>query len=204
MVVFDDPVSSLDAEVLFIVSSLIRQVFRDLRASIGHVRQVFVLTHNIYFHKEVSYDSKGTDAALKDPSFWIVRKRDRASTVRQSTNNPIKTSYELLWSEVRNWDASNLNLQNTLRRILEHYFKILGGISLDTLAEKFAGKDQIGCRSLLSWVNDGSHSTYDDLYASLDANSVETHVRIFGEIFEKSDHRAHYDMMMRGADAAQR
>lgn len=56
VVVFDDPVSSLDADVLFVVSALIRRVISDVRQGIGNVRQVFVLTHNIYFHKEVSFD----------------------------------------------------------------------------------------------------------------------------------------------------
>lgn len=55
VVVFDDPVSSLDSEVLFIVSSLIRSLFDDARGGRGAVKQVFVMTHNVYFHKEVSY-----------------------------------------------------------------------------------------------------------------------------------------------------
>ena len=52
---FDDPVPSLDSDVLF-VSSLIRRVLDDACAGIRQVKQVFVLTHNIYFHKEVSFD----------------------------------------------------------------------------------------------------------------------------------------------------
>jgi len=51
-------IKHLDSDVLFIVSALIRKVVGDVRAGKGSVWQVFVLTHNIYFHKEVSYDRK--------------------------------------------------------------------------------------------------------------------------------------------------
>lgn len=38
--------------------------------------------------------------------------------MEKQQNNPIKTSYELLWAEVRNENRSNVTIQNTLRRIL--------------------------------------------------------------------------------------
>ncbi|MBU2655731.1 AAA family ATPase [Acidomonas methanolica] len=56
VIVFDDPISSLDSDILFIVSSLIKRVFELSHARNSVIRQVFVLTHNIYFHKEVSFD----------------------------------------------------------------------------------------------------------------------------------------------------
>jgi wobble nucleotide-excising tRNase len=57
IVVFDDPVSSLDSDVLFIVSSLIKSLFDHVRENKGNIKQIFVLTHNVYFHKEVAYTS---------------------------------------------------------------------------------------------------------------------------------------------------
>jgi wobble nucleotide-excising tRNase len=59
----------------------------------------------------------------------------------------------------------------------------------------FEGKEKLTCKSLFSWVNDGSHSAHDDLYISNDS-SVETYLKVFKAIFEKSDHLAHYKMMM--------
>lgn len=58
VVVFDDPVSSLDSEILFIVSSLIKGIFEEIRNGTGHIKQVFMLTHNVYFHKEVTFQFK--------------------------------------------------------------------------------------------------------------------------------------------------
>src|SRR5690606_25986960 len=127
---------------------------------------------------------------------WVVRKKDSHSKLEKSTTNPISTSYDLLWSEVRRSDRSNMTIQNTLRRILENYFKILGGIDLHALCEKFDGQERIICKSLVSWINDGSHFAHDDLYVAPDGAEVEAYLKVFEEIFKRSDHYAHYKMMM--------
>ncbi|MBE7527231.1 MAG: AAA family ATPase [Burkholderiales bacterium] len=196
VVVFDDPVSSLDSEVLFIVSSLIKGLFDEVRSGTGHIKQVFVLTHNVYFHKEITYNQKRNDKALTEETFWIVRKQDSISKVEKRDANPISTSYDLLWSEVRREDRSKLTIQNTLRRILENYFKILGGVDLNSLYEKFEGQEKLICKSLVSWVNDGSHFAHDDLYVAPDDTQIDTYLKVFEEVFKKSDHHAHYRMMM--------
>ena len=197
IVVFDDPVSSLDSDILFIVGSLIKGLFDEVRSGTGHIKQIFVMTHNVYFHKEVTYNSKRpNNGKLKEESFWIVRKPGLVSNVEEHPTNPIKTSYQLLWAEVQKPERSNLAIQNTLRRILENYFKILGGIEFDQLCTMFDGKEKIICRSLCSWVHDGSHYAHDDLYVSIDDSTVDTHLKIFRAIFTKSGHAAHYKMMM--------
>lgn len=196
IVVFDDPVSSLDSDILFIVGSLIKGLFDEVRAGTGHIKQIFVLTHNVYFHKEVTYNPKRKDVAMNEESFWIVRKPGLASKVDKHPTNPIKTSYELLWAEVRKPESSNLAIQNTLRRILENYFKILGGIEFDDLCAMFEGKEKLICKSLFSWVHDGSHYAHDDLYVSIDDSMVDSYLKVFRAIFDESGHSAHYKMMM--------
>lgn len=196
--VFDDPISSLDSEILFIVSSLIKKVFERCRDEEDGLKQVFVLTHNVYFFKEVSFNMKRGDAALNEETFWIVTKTKNVSKVVGHETNPIKTSYELLWSDVRNHNQSTFTIQNTLRRILENYFKILGGIDHDELCEKFEGNEKLICRGLFSWVNAGSHWANDDLYTTIGEEEVEKYLEVFKKIFEKSGHKAHYDMMMTG------
>ncbi|MDV6341805.1 AAA family ATPase [Nitrosomonas sp. Is24] len=199
IVVFDDPVSSLDSDILFIVSSLIKGLFDEVRAGTGHIKQIFVLTHNVYFHKEVTYSPKQKGVSPKERTYWIVRKPGLVSKLDKHPTNPIKTSYELLWAEVRKPERSNLAIQNTLRRILENYFKILGGIEFDQLCAMFEGKERIICKSLCSWVHDGSHYAHDDLYVSIDNTMVESYLKVFRAIFDKSGHSAHYKMMMSDA-----
>lgn len=53
VLVIDDPVCSLDSTVLFIVSSLIKEMIKQVKIGVGNIRQLIVLTHNVYFHKEI-------------------------------------------------------------------------------------------------------------------------------------------------------
>ncbi len=199
VVVFDDPVSSLDSEILFIVGSLIKKVFDEARSGSSLIKQVFVLTHNVYFHKEVSFNHLRNDKALKDETFWVVRKPAKHSKLEKHEGNPIQTSYELLWSEVKNPNPSLLTIQNVMRRILENYFKFFGGIEPREVCSRLQGKDQMICNSLLSWVNDGSHYAQDDIYVSLDQGAVQSYLKVFHLIFNLSEHEAHYKMMMGAA-----
>lgn len=197
VVVFDDPVSSLDNDVLFIVSTLIRELLQDIRDKKGTVKQVFVLTHNIYFHKEITFSRKRSGNLLGEETFWLVKKDGLNSVVEKQNSNPIKTSYELLWDEVKSSNRNNVAIQNNLRRILENYFKLLGNIPLDEIYRDFEGEDKLKCKSLCSWINDGSHSAFDeDFYTPLDVGMIDKYLEVFKEIFIKSGHISHYNMMM--------
>lgn len=196
VVVFDDPVSSLDSDILFIVSSLIKGLFDEVRTGAGYIKQIFVLTHNVYFHKEITFNQNRQDKAMNEETFWVIHKHIIGSKIEQHTSNPIKTSYELLWAEIRKPNPSNLTIQNTMRRILENYFKILGGVDPYKICELFEGKEKLICKSLFSWVNDGSHNAHDDLYVSSTDSVVNVYLKVFKSIFEKTEHTAHYNMMM--------
>lgn len=197
VVVFDDPVSSLDSDVLFIVSSLIKNICDKAASGASNIKQVFVMTHNVYFHKEVTYRSKrASDKAMKDESFWIVRQRDQRSTLERYEMNPIKTSYELLWMEVRTAADTGTPNENTLRRILEHYFTILGSVDRDDICSHFGGEEQIICKSLFAWVNAGSHSALDDAHITPSETMAAKYIDVFRRIFDVTGHEGHYKMMM--------
>ena len=99
--------SSLDSDILFVVSSLIKGLFDEVRAGTAHIKQIFVLTHNVYFHKEVTFNPKRRlHSAMNEETFWVVRKVGVQSKVERHSTNPIKTSYELLWAEVGRPDRS--------------------------------------------------------------------------------------------------
>lgn len=197
IVMIDDPVSSLDSDILFIVGSLIKGLFDEVRDGSSNIKQIFVLTHNVYFHKEVTFSKFRRDGkAMTEETFWVVRKAGLLSSLEKHGANPVTTSYDLLWSELRTPNRSNLTIQNVLRRILENYFKILGGIDFETIWLMFEGQDRLTCRSLFSWVNDGSHFTHDDLYVAIDDTVVERYLDVFKKIFQVAGHEAHYQMMM--------
>lgn len=196
VVVFDDPVSSLDSDILFIVGSLIKELFVDVRGKKGQIKQIFVFTHNVYFHKQVTFNPKRTGGAMKEETFWTIRKSNDLSKVKKHESNPVKTSYELLWSEIRKPDPTSQTIQNTLRRILEYYFTILGNKDFGAICNHFDGKERMICNSLIAWAHDGSHSVYEDLYVSADGSVTEVFLKVFRTIFEKTGNSEHYRMMM--------
>lgn len=199
VLVLDDPISSLDSTVLYIVSSLVKGLIKDVREGNSDVEQIFILTHNVFFHKETAFIDRRTEVC-NDIHFWIINKDNNVSSIRAYERvNPIKTSYELLWEELRsNINASLVTTQNIMRRILENYFSILGKSKDDTMIDSFTTiEEKMICRSLLSWINDGSHTIPDDLYIDSYTDSIDRYRQIFKEVFVKMGHEAHYKMMMR-------
>ena len=113
----------------------------------GYIKQIFILTHNVYFFKEVTFNSKRSqEGAMNEETFWTVNKPGEYSKVFKHDTNPIKTSYELLWNEIKSGERSKLSIQNTMRRILENYFKILGNTNFDTICDLFDGKEKLICK----------------------------------------------------------
>jgi len=198
VVIVDDPISSLDSNILFVVSSLLKGIIDSIKSDVGNVKQIFILTHNVYFHKETSFIN-GRTKENRDTYYWILRKNSNISSIKcYEMNNPISTSYELLWKELKeNTNASTISIQNIMRRIIENYFKILGGYDDDDLVKTFPIQDQEIGRSLLCWINDGSHCIPDDLYIDSHDDTSDKYSEVFKKIFEKTDHIAHYNMMMK-------
>ena len=196
ILVIDDPISSLDSNVLFVVSSLIKEMIKEVKADKGQIKQLILLTHNIYFHKEVSFID-GREKANRNTHFWILRKNDKISTIQQfEQKNPIASSYELLWQELKSDEIKSCTtIQNIMRRIIEYYFKLLGKYGDDDLINKFTTKeDQDICRSLICWINDGSHNINDDLYIELQDLTTDKYKAVFQNIFIHTNHKGHYEI----------
>lgn len=200
VLVIDDPISSLDSNILFIVSVLVKDLMKETMEEKTNIKQVIILTHNTYFYKEITskYDLKRYQGKY---SFWIIKKDSNVSKIKDYEENPIKNSYELLWQEVKQAKENNaswVSLQNVMRRIIEYYFRILGGFKHNhNLSECFKDiREQQVCNSFISWFNDGSHGISDDLFAQSQDTSIETYLKVFENIFKRTGHEAHYKMMM--------
>jgi wobble nucleotide-excising tRNase len=197
IVVIDDPISSLDSSVLFVVSNLIKKITKDAREKRNGIKQVFVLTHNVYFFKEVTFKGNRSNK-WKEEAFWLVRKFKNQSRIVEHEENPIKTTYELLWRELDDpWKINTATIFNTMRRILEYYFNILGGLDYEDAISKFEGEEKVIFKSLLGWVNDGSHFINDDLAVTVDHDDIQKYLSVFKEIFKRMGHESHYKMMMK-------
>lgn len=191
ILVIDDPISSLDSKVLFIVSTLIQSLVSETNKNTNHIMQIFVLTHNTYFFKEV------TNRIKNNCTFHILTKRDNKTFINSYEKNPIKNSYQLLWEELNMSLENSVSVcQNIMRRILENYFSFTGNISLSSLETHFEGDELLVYKSLIAWLHDGSHSTLEDLFVAVDSEGKQIYFNVFRNVFMKSGHEAHFTMMV--------
>lgn len=201
IVVVDDPVSSVDSDVLFVVSHLLRQLIALARRGDSPIKQVIILTHNVFFHKEVAFDSKRQhNVSLNDETFWTIAKDEATSKVFHHEGNPIRSTYQWLWQELRDHQSGRrplpaIALQNCLRRITETYFRLLGDQDPKKLCEKLPMPDQLICRSLFSWADDGSHAVHDEIDMSPDAVAPR-YLPVFQRFFKLNKQEEHYRLMM--------
>lgn len=185
----DDPISSLDSTILYIVSTLVKDLIEN--SDEYKIEQLFISTHNTYFFKEITYK-------VSNCSYFIIRKNAKeGSYVKRYEKNPITTSYEALWKELIELKDSSANIiQNVMRRILENYFKFLGGIELDSLIKYFDEDERIIVSSLIKWTHDGSHHIQEDLYIQQQSDMNEKYFNIFTKLFIESDNEGHLKMMI--------
>lgn len=197
VVVIDDPISSLDSNILFIVSSLVKNIISLCRNRERAINQVIISTHNIYFHKEITFVGSRDHWPEKRTAFFIIRKKDQVSNITEYTEDQIQSSYEMLWDDIRKPENGTAkSIFNAMRRILENYFNIIGGIDYEKCINKFEGEDKLVCKSLISCINEQSHTISDDYFMCIADSEVDHYRQIFKEIFEKMNHLSHYNMMM--------
>ncbi|MBV7281448.1 AAA family ATPase [Corynebacterium sp. TAE3-ERU30] len=199
-VVLDDPISSLDSQSLSAISHLCRDFACKSEEQTNYLDKLFVLTHNAYFYQEVIYE--GPRKKVPDPKrrlFSFIRKaEDGTSQINTSPENQIESTYELLWRDIREAESKKVvsaGVQNSMRRILEVYFRLIGGPDGD-LIDKLGVDLQLAAKSLLSWVNDGSHQIRWDLDSAQTNLDSSVHFRVFRDIFDATGQINHYNMMM--------
>lgn len=189
IIVIDDPISSLDSSILYVVSSTIKQLVKKKENL--NIDQLIISTHNTYFFKEITYKS---DNNLTN--YYILRKNKGISYIKKYKNNPINSSYELLWKELKEAkEKPNSSVPNIMRRILEEYFTFLGNKKLDELVQAFDEEEQIIADSLIKFSHDGTHRIKDDLYVEQTGETYEKFYNVFEELFKKNNQHSHYQMM---------
>lgn len=201
VLILDDPICSLDSTILYIVSAMVKDLAVQVKSGESDVSQIFILTHNVFFHKEASFLDGRPNNENGEVNYWIISKDKNVSTIKAyGMTNPITTSYELLWKELResNSNTSLITAQNIMRRIIENYFGMLGRGKEAFIEAKFdSPEDAMICKSLFYWINDGSHMITDDLFIDPYTDSIERYKEIFKQIFVKTGNEAHYNMMMK-------
>jgi len=229
IVVIDDPISSMDSNVMFLVSALVRELieicnnnteYRHIQVKGNYIKQIFILTHNAYFHKVITCNQIDR---FKSVNFYMVDKMNNISTVTHCIDyskesagdlvnvNPVKNSYAALWAEYKALDSS-LPLMNVMHRILDYYFlDICGYDGIDIRQEilvkhkdDFIETSENGTEdrtkfqtasALLAYIAAGIGS--DDVHYVRIDQPTEKMKDVFKMIFERLGQGKHYELMMR-------
>ena len=201
IVVIDDPISSMDADVLFVVSSLVRKLAQEARGGKGTTEQLIVLTHNITFHREITYVRAGEGDA--QTSYYAIRKVEGRSIIEHCDKNPVSSTYEMLWEDLCRSDCNALTAQNVSRRITETFFRLVGVPDTDKIIAEMESPDREIARSLMLWANAGSHSPFDDETFVNTSETTDSYRKALRLLFEKANYGSHYDEMTKkyGASA---
>lgn len=213
IIVIDDPVSSLDSQILFIVTTLIHQLIAKKGKKPDHfqlrnnnIEQVFILSHNIYFYKEVSLVHR---PICEDKMFYHISKIKNKTEIKSNGNqNNILNDYSMLWKTLnsfKNTNDNNLNITicNIMRRILESYISFTklgsGNSSWDSLINiSLENPKYYICSALISEINEGSHkvSPLDDMFFQRLVNEIPLNLFEAFELIFKEIGEDHYDAMV--------
>jgi wobble nucleotide-excising tRNase len=215
LVVIDDPVSSMDSGVLFIVGLLVRKFIEDCfcDGKDHNIKQIFVLTHNPYFHKAVShkYETNQEELVQKSAFYAVKKSEDNISTVRICENetganeinalnvSPVKNSYDALWCEYRDVQLPS-TLLSIIRRIVEYHFLQLCSYSIDHLrltVKSFIGDNEQEQRladEMLQYIYDDLHDIADGIYFTPNSETSD-YKKVFAKVFEAMGQKTHYQKM---------
>ena len=122
IIVIDDPVTSMDSSALFIVGALVREMIKVCTNSgtlltsgfeATYIDQIFILTHNVLFHREVTM-GQDSDDLYNVVSFFQINKSRSVSHilpcfVAEEDENGHKPNTDLLENIMNNGKNAKAN-----------------------------------------------------------------------------------------------
>jgi wobble nucleotide-excising tRNase len=115
IVVIDDPISSLSNTFVYDIAWLIAN---EIIGGDDPVRQVFVLTHSLFFHHELIKQIKGKC------QYFRVIKRPHTAVISMGKDD-IKNEYDAAWQVIRDahsGSGTTAGVANAMRCIFEQFF----------------------------------------------------------------------------------
>ena len=215
IIVIDDPVSSMDSQVLFIVSTLVNKLIKYKGKTkqekqeflTRNLEQVFILTHNYYFYKEVAMPKR---PICKSQQHYLIEKNAINETYIKQREYKEYDDYALMWHTIKEAKENlsddnkeqNILLANLFRRILESYANFIGlgtdawsTILVDDVKDSMEHYLKV---AFISMINDESHkvSPFDNFYFQKIHNVNPLKLfEVFKSIFDTIG-KEYYDRMM--------
>jgi wobble nucleotide-excising tRNase len=191
-IVIDDPISSLSQNYVFDIASIIHhEIIKK------NFKQIFVLTHNLYFfHELLMLKSSQQNHLPKDYNLFRVIKSDHTNVLPMKRNT-LLNDYQNFWQIIKDCEEKNFHasmLPNAMRNILERYFSFIHQQgNLKKVLEDIGAVDK-EFEPFLRYFNRGSHS--DAINLDLGTIDTQRYISKFREIFVETGFPEHYDTMM--------
>lgn len=185
IVVIDDPISSLSHMYVFNVAQLIRKCFFN-----DEFKQVFILTHNLYFFHELLHKQKDNNCKL----FRLCR--SSFSKLSEMSRKDIQNEYQSYWQilkDFENGNATEVILANAMRNILERFFGFIEKNDFNELTKELGKEEKYNF--FIRYINKESHSDPINISDTKEINS-QIFKEAFKKIFEDSGYIEHYNKMM--------
>lgn len=163
IVVIDDPISSLSQNFIYDVATIIQHQLIRPPDGVAKVRQVIVLTHNLFFFHELVHQLAGRNLANAHRKCQMLRVRKNEHTaVVPLDPTAYMNDYDALWQILRDAKQNQTMIQvvpNTMRCILEQFFAFTAGVDdFDEALESLAIQDPSHkFKALHRYLDRGSH-----------------------------------------------
>lgn len=160
--VIDDPISSLSQNYVYDIATMIKRELADPEGLPQRVKQVIVLTHNLFFfHELVRQHTKNLEKAHNKCGLLRVVK-NQYSEVAELNPALLMNDYDVWWHLLKDAQAGKVPTQvvpNAMRNILEQFFTFTTGSpdfpqAVKTLADEDTSSKYL---ALDRFVDRGSH-----------------------------------------------
>ncbi|MBV4554450.1 AAA family ATPase [Pseudomonas sp. SWRI102] len=187
VVVIDDPISSLSHLYVFNIGQLIKKylINDDL------YKQVFVLTHSLYFFYELTHTNHKTRGDTQN--LFRVFKNTNGSSVIPMKYEEIQNDYQSYWSIIKDQASPPALIANCMRNIIEYFFNFVQKKDFNNVFQKPAlSTDKF--TTFYRYMNRESHSLGQNIFdiKEFDHQVFKDGLRL---IFEECGYSEHYDAM---------
>ncbi|MGE1076209.1 AAA family ATPase [Pseudomonas fragariae (ex Marin et al. 2024)] len=187
IVVIDDPISSLSHIYVFNIGQLIKRIFINSST----YKQVFVLTHSLYFFYELTLTNK-EQRDEKQHLFRVV-KNGAGSSITPMRYEEIQNDYQSYWSLVKDPATPPALIANCMRNIIEYFFNFVQKKDFNNVFQIPAlSSDRF--KTFYRYMNRESHSLGQNIFdiKEFDHQVFKDGLKI---IFSECGYLEHYNAM---------
>ena len=193
IIVIDDPISSLSFNYVYDVAQLIKEIF--LREKNGSYKQIFILTHHLYFFKELIGHKETYKQSIKK---FRIRRDKNTSHIEIMENDEILNDYQAYWQILKECKKDGINvvlIPNVMRNILEYFLGFIQKNKIDVIKNMKNEDQENKFEAFCRYINRESHSFMGNISDSKEIN-IDIFFEAFKKIFENLGHLEHYEIMM--------